>query len=457
MSIEAPPTLDPSFTVLDVEAPPHTATPTLRFHLHVDDPLGRADPHDRPLDADQHRPRPARVRPGDTGRLVELFGAPERWASTTQVFRWAHVDVLVKGFTGATSFALDVPCTYDLEVAASKYFYSLSGGEVPLSFLFNGMVLYSGEADRLQVAQVPWSCTARWRMPVDAWKTAMEAYYPGGGWVRLQTDTLDALAARKAERGDHSFDDTRPGAAGMSRLDELVDTLLWEGHQLYPYTPSATKNATPTPFGIVYPPAYAEGSPHTFARLKLQCIAMGEAGFSATVHCLQGGEARRVEISPEQGDAPVRVRPCRAACVAMTIEDFGGLLRVTVAVRNTTEARRGATRTEALESLAAVDPRGRALRTGRALHVADRPARGGRHGGDDLRERQHVPGAGHRGRRRRAGRGDHAARSPADRAGVPREPVRLDRDRGGAAAARARAQRRGAGRAGRAPTPRSRR
>jgi hypothetical protein len=29
------------------------------------------------------------------------------------------------------------------------------------------MVLYSGEGDRLQVAQVPWSCTARWRMPVD--------------------------------------------------------------------------------------------------------------------------------------------------------------------------------------------------------------------------------------------------------------------------------------------------
>ena len=40
----------------------------------------------------------------------------------------------------------------------------------------------------------------------------------------------------------------------MSHLDELVDTLLWEGHQLYPYTPGATKNATPTPFGIVYPP-----------------------------------------------------------------------------------------------------------------------------------------------------------------------------------------------------------
>jgi hypothetical protein len=42
----------------------------------------------------------------------------------------------------------------------------------------------------------------------------MAAYYPGGGWVRLHTDTLDALAARKAQRGDHSFDDTIRGLLG---------------------------------------------------------------------------------------------------------------------------------------------------------------------------------------------------------------------------------------------------
>jgi hypothetical protein len=211
MSVDAlrttePPATEPAFTVLDVEPVAHAATPMLRFHLHVEDPLGR-EVHTIVLST-QINIDPARraYDPETRERLVELFGAPERWASTTQVFRWAHVDVLVPAFTGATSFALDVPCTYDLEVAASKYFYSLPGGEVPLSFLFNGMVLYSGEADRLQVAQVPWSCTARWRMPVDAWKKVMAAYYPGGGWVRLHTDTLDALAARKASSGHHSFD-----------------------------------------------------------------------------------------------------------------------------------------------------------------------------------------------------------------------------------------------------------
>ena len=199
--------LEPVFTVLEAEPVPYAAAPTLRFHLHVDDPLGRAiqtialstqiqiDPARRVYDAET------------MARLVELFGPPERWAATTQVFRWANVSALVPGFTGATSFALDVPCTYDLEVAASKYFYSLPGGAVPLSFLFNGMVLYQGEHDRLQIMQVPWSCVARWEMPVASWQAMMRAYYPGGSWVRVQSDTLDALTERKAAAGHHSFDD----------------------------------------------------------------------------------------------------------------------------------------------------------------------------------------------------------------------------------------------------------
>jgi hypothetical protein len=206
VGIDPIPTTEPVFTVLDVEPVPHAATPELRFHLHVEDPTGR-EVHTIALST-QIQIDPARRAYDDEtrARLVDLFGAPERWASTTQVFRWAHVSALVPGFIGATSFAIDVPCTYDLEVAASKYFYSLSEGEVPLSFLFNGMVLYSGDEDRLQVAQVPWSCTARWRMPVDAWKKVMAAYYPGGGWVRVETSTLDALAGRKAAEGHHSFD-----------------------------------------------------------------------------------------------------------------------------------------------------------------------------------------------------------------------------------------------------------
>ncbi len=55
-------------------------------------------------------------------------------------------------------------------------------------------------------------------------------------------------------------------------IEELVDSLLFEGYALYPYTPGAGKNATPTPFGIVYPAGYGYGFDH----LQLQCLVRGE-------------------------------------------------------------------------------------------------------------------------------------------------------------------------------------
>ncbi len=94
-------------------------------------------------------------------------------------------------------------------------------------------------------------------------------------------------------------------------LDRLVDTLLYEGYALYPYTPGAAKNATPTPFGIVYPPAYAERSPHTHAMLRVQCVLVADpdAELAGTFRFLQAageghrGAEQRVELrSPPLGE-----------------------------------------------------------------------------------------------------------------------------------------------------------
>src|SRR6476469_2091094 len=109
----------------------------------------------------------------------------------------------------------------------------------------------------------------------------------------------------------------------MTQLEELVDTLLWEGHQLYPYTPNATKNATPTPFGIVYPPAYAAGSPHTFDRAKLQAIATGTEAFSATVHFLESGQERRVELDAASRRSAAFAFGAVQGRAWMDVEDFG--------------------------------------------------------------------------------------------------------------------------------------
>ena len=87
----------------------------------------------------------------------------------------------------------------------------------------------------------------------------------------------------------------------MTDLDRLVDTLLWEGYALYPYTPGATKNATPTPFGIVYPPAYARGSGATHDRVRIECSFEGATAVSGSVRCLVGGGERRIDL-PAAGE-----------------------------------------------------------------------------------------------------------------------------------------------------------
>src|ERR1700732_2403700 len=65
-------------------------------------------------------------------------------------------------------------------------------------------------------------------------------------------------------------------------LDELVGSLLYEGYALYPYTPGATKNATPTPFGIVYPPTYATECPGAFDHARMECVAEPRPGATLT-------------------------------------------------------------------------------------------------------------------------------------------------------------------------------
>ena len=90
-------------------------------------------------------------------------------------------------------------------------------------------------------------------------------------------------------------------------VERLLTTLLYEGYALYPYTPGATKNATPTPFGIVYPPVYAAGGPHTLDRARMQLVlepAAPDAPVAGTVAFLEPsgerhqGVERRIELGP---------------------------------------------------------------------------------------------------------------------------------------------------------------
>jgi hypothetical protein len=191
----------PEFAVTRVAHVAFAAAPTLVFTATASDRSGfeinsmslsvqvMIDPARRGYD------EPTRAR------LAELFGPPASWTPSTQGLSWARVAAAVPRFAGGTSFTLELPCTYDLEVAAAKYFYALRDGLVPLSFHFSGTIFYAGAGGRLQMTPVPWSSSAQYGMPVAAWRAMIDEHYPGGGWIRLEARTLDALNERRARRG----------------------------------------------------------------------------------------------------------------------------------------------------------------------------------------------------------------------------------------------------------------
>ncbi|TML88706.1 MAG: hypothetical protein E6G08_07410 [Actinobacteria bacterium] len=189
-----------AFAVEGAEAVRFAAAPTLAFALRIESDLPvrslalsvqiRIVPTRRSYDA------------ADEDGLVELFGTPERWGETLRSFLWTNATLVVPPFEGRTVAELPVACTYDLEVAATKYFHALGDGDVPLELLFSGTVFYVGDEGQLRTAKVPWECEAQFRLPVGVWKEAIARSFPGAAWLRLRQDVFDRLAAYKA-RGTH--------------------------------------------------------------------------------------------------------------------------------------------------------------------------------------------------------------------------------------------------------------
>jgi hypothetical protein len=165
-----------------------------------------------------------------------------------------------------------------------------------------------------------------------------------------------------------------------AQLEELVAALLYEGYALYPYTPGSVKNATPTPFGIVYPQGYPAGQD----RLRMECAldAGTDVRVAASVRFLQSIGAghsaveRRIEL-PEPGpavefafDGEVRLTG-RARMRLDPLDD--GLTRVRVCVHNTTRCEPGCDRAATLAaSLLSTHPMVTSD-TGRFLSATEHP------------------------------------------------------------------------------------
>jgi hypothetical protein len=189
-----------TFTVLDVEPEPFTVTPVLTARIGI--ATGGDDPVHAIALRCQVRIEPMRRSYSDeeAAGLTDLFGPRERWTTTQRTFLWQHASTMVPGFAANTTVALPLDCTYDFEVTAAKYLHALRDGALPLQFLFSGTIFVKSERG-FSVQQVSWDCEDRYNMPVSAWRQLMAQHYPNSGWVRLNHDTVTALAHYKSSRG----------------------------------------------------------------------------------------------------------------------------------------------------------------------------------------------------------------------------------------------------------------
>ncbi|MFB7667997.1 DUF6084 family protein [Kitasatospora sp. NPDC056138] len=194
------------FSCLGVRADPYAAGPTLVFRLRI---TAAQDVRVHALLLHcQLRIEPARrpYGPGEELRLGVLFGERARWSNSLNPIQLAQVSLTVPGFTGETEVDLVVPCTYDMDIAATRYFQALEDGEAPVLLLFSGTA-FTGPGG-FQVAPVPWDQEASCRLPVAVWQDMIEQHFPGCGWVRLPRDTMDALLEFRSRHGLPSWEAT---------------------------------------------------------------------------------------------------------------------------------------------------------------------------------------------------------------------------------------------------------
>ena len=190
-----------SFAIAGARAEPYPAAPLLSLRLRVAETSG-VPVHAITLSVQVRiEPQQRRYDARESGALVELFGPPERYGDTLRTLLWTHVSATVLAFEDETELDLAVPCSYDFDVAANKYLRALEDGEIPLVVQFSGTVFVRADDGGVAAELVPWSCEARYRLPVAVWRATMDAFFPNSAWIRIDRDTFDELYAFKCAGG----------------------------------------------------------------------------------------------------------------------------------------------------------------------------------------------------------------------------------------------------------------
>jgi hypothetical protein len=194
--------LDLDFEIRGVKAVPHSVSPLLAFDLLITAKPAEVLIHSVVLRVQIMIEATRRqYSPNDQERLLDIFGEPERWSQTLRTMLWTHASTVVPTFEGQIAVDLPVPCTFDFNVAGTKYFSGIENGEIPVAMLFSGSIFYETEEKAMQVAQISWEKEARFKMQISVWKTMMDLYYPNIAWLCLRKDAFDRLYEYKVRHG----------------------------------------------------------------------------------------------------------------------------------------------------------------------------------------------------------------------------------------------------------------
>jgi hypothetical protein len=210
------------FQIEGAEAVAHTAAPLIALKLRITNLPATEAIHTLTLRCQvQIEPAKRRYMPEEQKKLLDLFGEPERWSRTLKPLLWMNTSVAVPAFTDNLLVDLQLPCTFDFNVAATKYFHALNNGEIPVCVMFSGTVFYSSAAGALQIAQIPWDREANFRLPISIWKEMMDLHFPNTAWLCLQRDAFEQLYEYKMRHGIPTWEQAIVRALAAEQPEEV--------------------------------------------------------------------------------------------------------------------------------------------------------------------------------------------------------------------------------------------
>jgi len=195
------------FDCLDVQPDRYNVSPTLNFRLRIAETTGTPI-HTIALRCQiRIEVQRRRYSPDEAERLSDLFGEVSRWGDTLKPMHFTTIPLMVAGFEGSVEVDLQVPLTYDFEVATAKYFHALDEGEIPLLLMFSGTIFPKQQDNRFAIELVPWHKECTYRLPVSVWRETMDIYFPNSAWIRIRRDLFDQLRRYRSEHAPTGWDE----------------------------------------------------------------------------------------------------------------------------------------------------------------------------------------------------------------------------------------------------------